>query len=206
VGTLGAHQALVAAVAEHLGETGYLMGGERAGPFVEGVHSERLDHPPAVHSEVGVVERLVLHYSNHKTFGVSYSDSSARTWRARAAADVAPAASTARRVWPAACAPGVAPQLGRDQAGVAGVWAGQRPLLMFRHNQRQQRHNHAVGASQAHLDAAARLHHQEGRQQVDQHVRLTRRNVSVRFSACVSVLRASSQGPPPHRHGPGHAR
>jgi hypothetical protein len=44
VGFLGAHQALVAAVAEHLGETGYLMGGERAGPFVEGVRSERLDH------------------------------------------------------------------------------------------------------------------------------------------------------------------
>jgi hypothetical protein len=97
VGTLGAHRALVAAVAKHLGETGYLMGGERAGPFVEGVRSERLDPPPAVHSEVGVVERLVQHCGSHKALGISHSDSSARTWRARAAADVAPAASTARR-------------------------------------------------------------------------------------------------------------
>jgi hypothetical protein len=158
VGTLGAHRALVAAVAKHLGETEYLMGGERAGPFVEGVRSERLDPPPAVHSEVGVVERLV------------YTVAATRQWasaivtarRARAAADVAPAASNARRVWPAACASGVAQQLGWDQAGVAAVCAGQRPLVMVRHNQRQLRHNDAVGASHAHLDAAVRLHHQEG--------------------------------------------
>jgi hypothetical protein len=97
VGTLGAHRALVAAVAEHLGETGYLLGGERAGPFVEGVRSERLDPPPAVHSQVGVVDRLVLRCGTYKALGNSHSDSSARTWRSRAAADVAPAASTARR-------------------------------------------------------------------------------------------------------------
>jgi hypothetical protein len=81
VGTLGAHRALVAAVAKHLGETEYLMGGERAGPFVEGVRSERLDPPPAVHSEVGVVERLVLHCGSHKALGNSHSDSSTRSRR-----------------------------------------------------------------------------------------------------------------------------
>jgi hypothetical protein len=83
--------------------------------------------------------------------------------RARAAADVAPAAATARRVWPAACASGVAQQLGWDQAGVAAVCAGQRPLVMVRHNQRQLRHNDAVGASHAHLGACTTRRGRPGR-------------------------------------------
>jgi hypothetical protein len=198
VGTLGAYRALVTAVAKHLGETGYLMGGEHAGPFVEGVGSGRLDPLPAVNSEVGVVERLVQHGGSNKALGISHSDSSTRSRRCgRGPRCVDCTAGMASGV----CARGR--PAARTGPGRRGRGLGR--LLMVHHNQDQLRHNDAVGASHAHLDAATRLHRQEGRQQVDQDVRLTRRNVLVHVSACAPVLTASSQGPPPHRHGPGNS-